>query len=92
MLVVLIVLFVMLIGIAGIVLLTSASKAQRKAENSSERILDETFDGRDHVTYTVNMRSLKYGTVVSGARERGYTLVSQDNNQYGAGELVFARS
>ena len=50
---------------------------QNRAENDAARILDETFDGRPDVTFTTHMRTLKYETVVSGAKDRGYRLANQ---------------
>lgn len=64
---------------------------QAKAERNASKILDETFDGRPDVTFTTHMRTLKYETVVLGAKERGYRLVHQADNQYGPHTLIFEK-
>lgn len=80
-----------LFGLFGFWLLGSTSRSQKKAENNSKQILDEAFDGRSDVTFKVNMATLKYETVVMGAKERGYKLVHQAENQYGPHTLIFEK-
>lgn len=63
---------------------------QKKAEADADRILDATFDGRSDVTFTPHMRTLKYETVILGAKERGYKLTHQAGNQYST--LVFEKT
>lgn len=63
---------------------------QKKAEANAKQILDATFDGRPDVTFTPHMRTLKYETVVLGAKERGYKLTHQAGNQYST--LVFEKT
>lgn len=79
-------------GLIGFVLLGSTSHAQRKAEESEDTLLDETFDGRPSVTYKVNMSTMKYETIVSGAEARGYRLAHQADNQYGPHTLMFQKA
>ena len=79
-------------GLLGAIILTSTSRAQAKAERNAEELLDSAFDGRDAVTYTVNMRTLKYETVVAGAERRGYRLAHQASNQYGPSTLMFQKA
>lgn len=67
-------------------------KDQAKAEIDASAILDAAFDGRSDVTFAINMRSLKYETVVLGAKQRGYNLTSQADNQYGPHTLVFEKA
>jgi hypothetical protein len=80
------------LGILAFVVLTGTSRAQRKSESNADSILDSTFDGRDSVTYAINMRTLKYETVVTGAKKRGYKLAHQAENQYGPSTLVFEKA
>lgn len=63
---------------------------QKKAENDADRILDAAFDGRPDVTFTTHMRTLKYETVILGAKERGYKLTHQASGSYGA--LMFEKT
>ena len=71
--------------------LFAAESDQKKAEKDSASILDAAFDGRSDVTFTINMRSLKYETVILGAKERGYKLTHQAENQYGPHTLMFEK-
>lgn len=80
------------LGLIGFVVLSSTSRAQRKAEQSAESLLDEAFDGRPSVTYKVNMTTMKYETVISGAEARGYRLAHQADNQYGPHTLMFQKA
>lgn len=82
----------MALGVVAFLVLFSTNRAQKKAETNADRLLDETFDGRPDVTYTLNMRTLKYGTVVTGAKQRGYKLVNQAENQYGPHTLIFEKA
>ena len=63
---------------------------QKKAEGDAERILDAAFDGRPNVTFNTHMRTLKYETVILGAKGRGYKLTHQVGNQYGT--LMFEKT
>lgn len=79
------------ISFLGFVILAGTERSQKKAEANAGEILARTFDGTAHVTFPMNLATLKYGTVVTGAAERGYKLVSQAGNQYGPTELVFEK-
>ena len=68
------------------------NKGQEKAEANAEQILDEAFDGSPNVTFKINMQSVKYETVIVGAKARGYKLLHQAENQYGPHTLIFERS
>jgi hypothetical protein len=92
MLISVIVIGLMLFGAFGIWILTSTGREQKKAEANAPRLLDDAFDGSDTVTVTVNMSTMKYETVVVGAKERGYKLLSQADNQYGPHTLIFERA
>lgn len=92
MLVLLLVLGLMALGVFGFLLLGSASRSQKKAEANADQILNESFDGSPDVTVKVNMGTLKYETVVSGAKQRGYKLVHQAENQYGPHTLMFEKT
>ncbi|RKT33677.1 hypothetical protein DEU34_2281 [Microbacterium sp. AG1240] len=79
-------------GLIGFFVLGSTSRARRKAEESADTLLDEAFDGRPSVTYKVNMTTMKYETIVSGAEARGYRLEHQADNQYGPHTLMFRKA
>lgn len=68
------------------------NRGQKKSEANSEQILDEAFDGSPDVTFKINMQSVKYETVILGAKKRGYKLVHQADNQYGPHTLIFEKS
>lgn len=91
MLIALLLLSLMAFGAFGIWLLASTSRKQKKAEANAPTLLDHTFDGRDTVTVAVNMTTMKYETVIVGAKERGYKLLSQAENQYGPHTLIFEK-
>lgn len=82
---------VALVGVLAFALLGRADRMRRKAEANSETVLDEAFDGRPDVTFTVNLTTLKPETVIAGAETRGYTLSHQLSNQYGPTALMFRR-
>lgn len=95
MLIALIVLGVLVLGgfgIFGFTFLFKVEHDQKKAEDSAAAALDAAFDGRPDVTYPINMRSVKYETVILGAKQRGYKLVHQADNQYGPHTLMFERN
>jgi hypothetical protein len=79
-------------GILGFAMLGGMNSTQKKAEANADQILDEAFDGRNDVTFTINAVSVKYETVLAGAKQRGYKLVHQADNQYGPSKLVFERT
>lgn len=81
----------MAFGALGIWVLASTSRKQKKAEANAPALLDQAFDGRDTVTVSVNMTTMKYDTVIVGAKERGYKLLSQADNQYGPHTLIFEK-
>jgi hypothetical protein len=91
-LVIFLLLALMALGLFGVFLLSATSMRQKKAERNAQHILDTTFDGRSDVTFKVNMASLKYETVITGAKERGYKLTHQADNQYGPHTLIFERA
>lgn len=80
-----------LFGFFGFGVLGLVGRNQKKAEQNAEQILDDAFDGRPDVTFTINMQTLKYDTVVLGAKQRGYKLTHQADNQYGPHTLVFEK-
>ena len=67
------------------------NKGQKKAEANSKQILDEAFDGSPNVTFKIHMQSVKYETVIIGAKARGYKLMHQADNQYGPHTLIFEK-
>lgn len=78
-------------GVLGWWVLLHAENRQEAAERNAESILDATFDGREDVSFTVNLKTLKYETVVIGAKQRGYRLTSQEDTEYGPRALVFEK-
>lgn len=91
MLLVVIVGALILFGAFGIVILATINSGAKKSALNAEQILDSAFDGRDTVSFTINMQSVKYDTVVIGAKHRGYRLAHQAENQYGPHTLIFER-
>ena len=78
-------------GIFGFWLLFRVERDQKKAEANADSALDALFDGRSDVTFSGHMRSLKYETVIVGAKERGYKLAQQAGNPKGALTLIFEK-
>lgn len=68
-------------GVFGIIVLFRLESAQKKAEKNADALLDAAFDGSPDVTYQTNLRSLKFDTVVLGAKSRGYKLVHQGGSE-----------
>lgn len=81
-----------LFGAFGFMLLGAVNRGQQKSEKDATQILDNAFDGRPDVTFTINMQTLKYETVVLGAKQRGYKLVHQAENKYGPHTLIFVKA
>lgn len=82
----------MVFGIFGFALLGKVDRDQKKAESNSETALDALFDGAPDVTFSGHMRSMKYETVIIGAKKRGYELAHQAGDPKGAFTLIFAKS
>lgn len=88
-----------LVGIVAIALVgwlifgvaMKVGRDQSKAERNSDKILNDVFNGSDDVAFALHMRTLKYDTVIVGAKQRGYRLASQALNEHGAGTLIFER-
>lgn len=64
---------------------------QNKAEKTADASLDALFDGRGDVTFSGHMRSMKYETVITGAKKRGYKLAHQGGDPKGAFTLIFEK-
>ena len=79
-------------GVLGFAVLLRTDSKQKKAELDAAAILDATFNGAEDVTVKVNMTTLKYETYVTGAKQRGYRLVHQADNQYGPHTLMFEKA
>ena len=72
--------------------MASDEKKQKQAEANAPAILDAAFDG-DAVTFKVDPSTLKYETVVVGARARGYSLIGETVEPGGRVKtLVFGRA
>lgn len=65
---------------AGFGLFLYGNRTRKKAEANAPAILDKAFDGRSDVVFKVNLETPSYETVVIGAKQRGYRLVSETNN------------
>jgi hypothetical protein len=89
---------VLVLGFFGVIfwaslgIIGSTEKKQKAAESRSSEILDAAFDGREDVTFQINWTTLKYETVVLGAKERGYALSNQAGDPKGAMTLVFEKA
>lgn len=86
-----------LVGLALVVVLIFVGVAkvgsdQKKAESNAGTALDKLFDGRSDVTFTGHMRTMKYETVILGAKQRGYTLAQQAGDPKGAFTLIFEKA
>lgn len=86
-----------LLGLAVVVALIffgvfKVERDQKKAEANAEVSLDALFDGRPDVTFSGHMRSMKYETVITGAKARGYKLEHQGGDPKGAFTLIFTKA
>jgi len=80
-----------LFGVMGFLLLGTVSRGAKRSERHAEQILDQAFDGREDVSFPINMQSVKHETVIVGAKARGYKLVHESSNQYGPTMLMFEK-
>lgn len=78
-------------GLFGMLILGMVNRGQKKSEANAEQILNDAFDGSPDVTFKINMQTLKYETVIAGAKQRGYKLAHQADNQYGPHTLIFEK-
>lgn len=90
-LVVIAVVLLALFGLFGFGLLGKIGHDQKKAEDSSETALNKLFDGSPDVTFSGHMRSMKYETVIAGAKKRGYKLAHQAGDPKQAFTLMFEK-
>lgn len=81
-----------LFGLVGFFVLRGINKGQKNSEANAEQILDTAFDGSPDVTFKINMQSVKYETVVLGAKKRGYKLAHQAENEHGPHTLIFEKA
>ena len=87
-----------LLGLAALVALVfvgviKTDRDRKKAETNSQEALDALFDGKKpDVAFTGNMRTMRYETVILGAKERGYTLATQGGDPKGAFTLLFEKA
>ncbi len=91
-LIAIVVIAVMGFGIFGFLILGKVSRDQSKAEANAGLALDALFDGRPDVTFSGHMRSMKYETVILGAKQRGYKLATQAGDPKGAFTLIFEKT
>lgn len=87
----LVVIALILLGLGYFVFSRWINKSQAAAESDAELVLDETFDGRPDVAFTIHLRTMKYETAVLGAKKRGYKLVHQTGDPNGLQKLIFEK-
>lgn len=75
-------------GLGAVAVVGKDAKRSEAAEANSKELLDELFDGRANVSYRL-AGGMKEETVLNGAAERGYTLVSTTSNKYGGTEALY---
>lgn len=82
-----------LAGWLGFALFVSGERSQRKATENKTRFFDEAFDGRDLVTFRVNLQTPPAPVMIEGGHERGYDLKSHVKVTEGgeASDLVFIK-
>lgn len=68
----------------------ASSKQSREMLARKDEILDQTFNGSDHVTVLAGLAHLPHDVVITGADERGYATLS-DTEAHGIHTLVFKR-
>lgn len=78
-------------GWIGWVTLYGVDRGQKRSEANADQILDTAFDGREDVTFPINMQSVKYETVITGAKKRGYKLAHQADGPHGPRTLIFEK-
>ena len=78
-------------GVFGFWTLFKVEGDQKKAEANSSQTLDALFDGKPDVTFNGGWRSMKYETVILGAKERGYRLANQSGDAKKAYTLIFEK-
>ncbi len=86
-----------LIGLTAFVFIvfwgvSKVARDQKKAEANAEQTLDALFDGRPDVTFNGHMRTMKYETVIAGAKKRGYTVAHQSGDASQAFTLMFEKT
>lgn len=81
----------MAFGAFGIWAILSTERKRKKAEANAPALLDDLFNGEETVSVTLNFTTMKFDTVVVGAKERGYRLIGQASNQYGPSSAVFEK-
>ncbi|MEV4777453.1 hypothetical protein [Microbacterium sp. LWH12-1.2] len=65
---------------------------QNKAEKNSGEALDKLFNGATDVTFSGHLRSMKYETVILGAKERGYKVAHQAGDPKATFTLIFEKA
>jgi len=80
-----------LFGLFGFLVLRGVNKGQKNSEANAEQILNSAFNGSKEVVFKITAQSVKYETVILGARKRGYKLIHQAENQYGPHTLIFEK-
>ena len=78
-------------GFLGVGVAAFSKRQVKKAEANAPAILDAAFAGDPVVAVNVNLESLPYERVVTGAIERGYTLTAQHQLTPNASTLVFEK-
>ncbi len=93
------VLFVVVLLIVGtcaagwltIGMIVSGNKSKKKAETNAPAILDEAFNESPTVVFKINSKSPEYETVVLGAKDRGYRILTQTDTSQITKTLIFEK-
>lgn len=88
-----VILVVMAFGFFGLIFLGLLGSANKNTQKNSEKILDETFDGKETAVYKItSLGGLKFEQVLSGAEKRGYDLHAQNQDNSSMTTLVFKKA
>ncbi|WP_433584546.1 hypothetical protein [Microbacterium hydrocarbonoxydans] len=79
-------------GVFGFWTLFRLESDQKKAEANAEESLNALFDGTPDVTFSGGWRSMKYETVIVGAKKRGYKLAHQAGDPKRTFTLMFEKA
>lgn len=83
----------MILGFFFFIFMGLMSSADKKTQKNSEKILDDTFDGKETAVYKVTgLGGLKFEQVLAGAEKRGYNLHAQNQDTANMTTLVFKKT
>lgn len=75
----------------GGTLTARVERLRKESIADSEGILNRTFDGSGSATFKTSSASIPYGTVILGAKERGYRVLSQAGRSEDDMTIVFEK-